>query len=127
MMLKSALAGLLLLAAGTAIAADADQPDANRPRDASIPFANMGSIRNFDAVNDHTIYIEDVHGQWYRATTMGPCIDLPFANAVGFDVRGTGTLDKFSSVIVKDRRCAFESLVESAPPPGARPRNRRKS
>jgi hypothetical protein len=116
-MLKSALAGLLLLTAGTAMAADAD-----RPKDASIPFADMGSIRNFDPVDSHTLYIEDVHGQWYKASLMGPCIDLPFATAVGFDTGGTRTLDRFSSVIVNGNRCAFESLVETATPPGWKPR-----
>jgi len=117
-MLKSALAGLLLLTAGIAMAADTD-----RPKEASIPFADMGSIRNFDPVDSHTLYIEDVHGQWYKASLMGPCIDLPFATAVGFDVGGTRTLDRFSSVIVNGNRCAFESLVETTTPPsGWKPR-----
>src|SRR5438046_406538 len=119
-MLKSALAGLLLLTAGTAIAADTGQP-----KEASIPFADMGSIRNFDPVDSHTLYIEDVHGRWYKASLMGPCIDLPFATAVGFDVGGTRTLDRFSSVIVNGQHCAFESLVETDAPPGAKPRKHR--
>ena len=110
-MLKSVIAGLLLLTAGSAIAADAT-------KEASIPFADMGSIRNFDPVDSHTLYIEDVHGQWYKASLMGPCIDLPFATAVGFDVGGTRTLDRFSSVIVNGNRCAFESLVETDVPKG---------
>lgn len=112
-MLKSALAGLLLMTAGTVMAADTGQP-----KEASIPFADMGSIRNFDPVDSHTLLIEDVHGQWYRASLMGPCIDLPFATAVGFDVGGTRTLDRFSSVIVNGNRCAFESLVATDTPKG---------
>lgn len=114
-MLKSALAALLLVTAGTSIAADGTKEE-------SIPFADMGSIRNFDPVDSHTILIEDVHGQWYKASLMGPCIDLPFANAVGFDVGGTRTLDRFSSVIVDGNRCAFQSLVSTDAPKGARPR-----
>jgi len=113
-MFKSALAGLLLLTAGTAMAADST-------KEASIPFADMGSIRNFDPVDTHTILIEDVHGQWYKASLMGPCIDLPFATAVGFDVGGTRTLDRFSSVIVNGNRCAFQSLVATDTPKGAKP------
>lgn len=110
-MLRSVIAGLLLLTAGTAIAADGT-------KEASIPFADMGSIRNFDPVDSHTLYIEDVHGQWYKASLMGPCIDLPFATAVAFDVGGTRTLDRFSSVIVNGNRCAFASLVETDTPKG---------
>jgi hypothetical protein len=114
-MLKSVLAGLLLLTAGTAMAADGTKEE-------SIPFADMGSIRNFDPVDNHTILIEDVHGKWYKASLMGPCIDLPFATAVAFDVGGTRTLDRFSSVIVDGHRCAFQSLVSTDPPKGAKPR-----
>jgi hypothetical protein len=117
MMLKAALAGLLLLTAGTAMAADTSQA-----KEASIPFADMGSIRNFDPVDSHTLYVEDVHGQWYKASLMGPCIDLPFATAVGFDVGGTRTLDRFSSVIVNGQRCAVESFVATDTPPGWKPR-----
>ena len=112
-MLKSALAGMLLIAAGTAFAADPGQP-----KEASIPFADMGSIDNFDPVDEYTLYVQDVHQRWYKATLLGPCNDLPFATAVGFDVRGTHTLDRFSSVIVNGRSCAFKSFVESGPPPG---------
>jgi hypothetical protein len=114
-MIKSILAGLLLLTAGTAMAADTDQP-----KEASIPFADMGSIDNFDPVDEYTIYVQDVHQRWYKASLMGPCIDLPFADAVRFDVRGTQTLDRFSSVIVKGQSCAFKSFVESGPPPGTK-------
>jgi hypothetical protein len=115
-MLKSALAGLLLLTAATAIAADTDGP-----KEASIPFADMGSIDNFDPVDEYTIYVQDIHQRWYKASLMGPCIDLPFATAVRFDVRGTQTLDRFSSVIVKGQSCPFKSFVESGPPPGSKP------
>src|SRR5665213_1862860 len=104
-MFKSALAALLLLTAGAAMAADTNPP----PKEASIPFADMGSIDNFDPVDEHTIYVQDVHQRWYKASLMGPCIDLPFANAVRFDVRGTQTLDRFSSVIVNGQSCPFQS------------------
>ena len=116
-MFKSALAGLLLIAAGPAFAASQDQP-----KEASIPFADMGSIDNFDPVDEYTIYVQDVHQRWYKASLIGPCTDLPFATAVAFDVRGTQTLDQFSSVIVNGRSCAFKSFVESGPPPGSKPR-----
>lgn len=87
------------------------------PVEASIPFVNHGSIRNWRADGRDGVFIQDVSGKWYRATLMGSCIDLPFAEAVGFDAGAVGRLDKFSSVIVRGQRCPFASLVASSPPP----------
>src|ERR1700761_7234498 len=115
-MFKPLIAGLLLIASGTAMAATSDQPD--QPKEASIYFADMGSIDNFEAPDEYTLYVQDVRQRWYKASLLGPCMDLPFATAVRFDVRGTHTLDRFSSVIVNGRDCAFKSFVESDPPPG---------
>lgn len=97
-----------------ALEAEAQQPAA--PVEASIPFANQGSISNWRADGRDAIFIQDVSGDWYRATLMGNCSDLPFAETVGFDAGTMGRLDKFSSVIVRGQRCAFTSFVASAPP-----------
>ena len=85
--------------------------------EASIPFVNHRSIRNWRADGRNAVFIQDVSGQWYRATLMAGCSDLPFAETVGFDAGATGRLDKFSSVIVRGQRCPFTSLVASAAPP----------
>lgn len=86
-------------------------------KQASIPFVNHGGVRNFSAAGDETLYIEDQHRRWYRADLMGYCPDLSFAQAIGFSTRGPDTLDRFGTLIVRGRRCAIKSLVESGPPP----------
>lgn len=86
-------------------------------KQASIPFVNHGGIRNFDAVDQDTLYIEDQHRHWYRAELMGYCPDLGFAQTIGFETRGPDTLDRFGTLIVRGQRCPLKSLVESGPPP----------
>lgn len=86
-------------------------------KDASIPFVNSGSIWDWSADGDSAIYIQDIHRQWYHATLMGPCIDLPFAQRVGFETRGIDTLDKFGAIVVRHQRCAIQTMVKSDPPP----------
>ena len=85
--------------------------------EARIPFVSMGSIRNWRADSDHTLYVQDQRRNWYRANLVGPCNDLAFAERIGFETRGTNQLDRFAAVIVGGQRCAFNSFVTSAPPP----------
>ncbi|ARS27845.1 hypothetical protein KC8_11150 [Sphingomonas sp. KC8] len=85
--------------------------------EASIPFVSAGSIRDFRVVDRDTLYVQDIQRNWYRAELMAPCTDLPFAETIGFDVRGTNRFDRFSSVLVRGQHCPLKSLVVSAPPP----------
>jgi hypothetical protein len=85
--------------------------------EASIPFADSIGIYNFQADGYEAIWIQDQHRRWYHAKLMGRCVDLPFAQDVGFDPGGTSTLDKFGSIIVGHDRCQIQSLVTSGPPP----------
>ncbi|MCF8709029.1 DUF6491 family protein [Rhizorhapis sp. SPR117] len=84
---------------------------------ASIPFVNSGSIRDWSADGSEALYIQDIHGQWYHARLMGYCPDLPFVETIGFETRGIDTLDHFGTVIVRGQRCAIQNMVESDPPP----------
>lgn len=86
-------------------------------KDASIPFVNSGSIRDWRADGNEALYVQDVHGRWYHARLMGPCHDLPYAERIGIETRGIDTLDKFGSVIVRGQRCHIQSLVRSEAPP----------
>jgi hypothetical protein len=110
-------AGLLasLVVSSLAGAATPTTPTA----EASIPFINLRSIRDWQADKREGIWIQDTRKQWYYAKLMGPCVGLDFALSVGFDTRGSGTLDRFSTVIVPDEdRCPIRSLARSdAPPP----------
>ena len=105
------VAGLSGLSSTPAIAAPA------MGKEASIPFVNSGSIRDFRVVDRDTLYVQDVHNTWYRAELMVNCTDLPFAETIGFDVRGTNRFDKFSSIRVRGQNCPLKSLVVSDPPP----------
>lgn len=75
-------------------------------------------IRNWTAPNDHTLIIEGVDGQQYRAQTLGPCFGLDFASRLGFANRGGfQQIDRFSSVVLPDgTRCSFQSFDKVVSP-----------
>ncbi|ARR52881.1 hypothetical protein HY78_05180 [Rhizorhabdus wittichii DC-6] len=106
-----ALAGALLTGAAMADAA------AKGPPEASIPFANHGSIDNWQADGRDALYVQGPGRQWYHARLMAPCQDLPFANAIGFETRGTSDFDRFSTIVVRGQRCPVQSVVKSGAPP----------
>src|SRR3546814_21018186 len=72
--------------------------------EASIPFVNHGGIRDWRDSGRDAIYVQDQHRQWYRGTFIGPCTDLPFTEAIGFETRGPDTFDRFGSHIVRGER-----------------------
>jgi Family of unknown function (DUF6491) len=113
--------GLLLavaaLSAGSSLASAADDP---APPDApavevQIPFAN-NNIWNWQVIDDKTVLIQDQSRRWYKATLFGNCINLSFANKIGFDASPGGTFDKFSALRVQGQRCPLSSLVKTDPP-----------
>jgi Family of unknown function (DUF6491) len=84
---------------------------------ASIAFANQGGIYDWAADGDHGIYIESLDRKWYYAKLFAPCIDLPFAQRVGFVTEpGSGDFDKFSSILVRGQECHVVSFTRSQPP-----------
>lgn len=104
----------LTATAGIGVAAAASSPAAN----ISIPFANHGGIRNWEADRDQGLWVQDSRRNWYYAKLMGPCIGLDFALSIGFDTRPMGTLDRFSSIVVpREGRCAIQSFAPSEGPP----------
>jgi hypothetical protein len=109
--LPFAITGALLSGAAVAL------PPTPAPQEASIAFADHGSIQTWQADSDQAVYVQGDNHQWYHATLMGPCLDLRFAEAIGFETRGTGNFDRFSTLIVRGQRCQVQSVVKSAPPP----------
>lgn len=92
-----------------------------RQPEASIPFVNHGGIWNWAAQGDDTIYFQDVHRQWYKATLFAPSPDLPFAFGLRLDTGPMNTLDKWSAVYIDGQRYPFQSFVKvDGPPQGAR-------
>lgn len=87
---------------------------------ASIPFAQFGSITDWRADGDRGLYIRGSGNQWYYATLMSKCNGINFTDTIGFDSEPAGNLDKFSSIRVDGQTCQFTSLVKSDPPKGER-------
>jgi Family of unknown function (DUF6491) len=83
---------------------------------ASIPFANHGGIWDWRVINDRTVLIQSANRQWYKATLFSPCINLPFAQRVGFESNPDGSFDKFSAIKLRHQTCPLISLVKSDPP-----------
>ena len=117
------LGGSLSIAALCVSAADDPVPPAagapSAPaaaREAQIPFADK-TIWNWQVVNDTTLLIQDRGRKWYKATLLGHCINLSFAEKLGFESNSSGAFDKFSSIRVGGERCPLISLVETTAPP----------
>ncbi|MFN3450874.1 MAG: DUF6491 family protein [Sphingorhabdus sp.] len=81
-----------------------------------INFPNQGAIRNFEADGNEGIWLEDRQRRWYYAELLGGCQELNFAQAIGFDTRGSATFDKFSTLIVAGDKCQVASLVTANKP-----------
>ncbi len=115
------LAGALL-ASGCAAT---ERPPARAGEQASIPFLNHGGVYNWTADGNEALYIEDDFHRWYHATLFGPCSRLPFSETIGFETRGSDTLDNFGTVVVHGERCPIRTFVNSAPPPKEMKRHKR--
>ena len=112
----AALAALLPLAACTA----AGPPGTGRAaptEQASIPFVEFGNI--FDWRDDGTrgVYIESDSMHWYYATFMYPCINLPFAETIGFKTTPPLPMDKFDGILVHHEYCPFATFSRVPGPP----------
>jgi hypothetical protein len=84
----------------------------------SIPFANRGGIRDWQADKDRGLWVQDVHGKWFYASLMGPCTGLDFAQTIAFDTRPMGNFDRWSAIIVpRHGRCVVQTFAPSGAPP----------
>lgn len=112
--MRTFLLPLLAVAAAAPALASPRAPD----EQVSIPFANHArSIRTFEATDDSTLYLQDRLGRWYRAELGGVCLNLSWAQAIGYDTRGGLTLDRFSTILFEGQRCPIVSLTRSGGPP----------
>jgi hypothetical protein len=88
----------------------------------SIPFADIGNIRDWHAESADELYIEAMNRQWYRATFWAPCHSLPFAIGIAFVTEPNGSLNAYSSVLVDGERCWFRSFERAEAPQRERAR-----
>jgi len=121
MNIKLLIAPVLALGLATAPAlAASEQQQAEAREEARIPFVNNGGIRDWRADDSDTLYVQDRHRQWYKATLMHRAIGLPFVQAIGFETRGINSFDRFSSIVVEGQRIPVQSLVRVDAPPSKR-------
>ena len=105
----------LLILSGSAVSAETQAPPAGKP--ASIPFIDIQGLNDFRPDGDNAVYLQDRSWKWYRATLMAPCTALSFATTIAVKTRGSGSLDKFGSLLVEGQDCRIEELLTSGPPP----------
>jgi hypothetical protein len=114
--MKTLLLPILAAAlAAPAFAAPPPHTEAVRSEEVRIPFPRF-RLRDFRADSRDVVFLEDRNRNWYRAQVMGPCLDLPFAQAIGIDTRGSASFDRFSAIVVGGERCQLVSLTRSGKP-----------
>lgn len=114
--LATALAATAFVMTGGVHAAE-QAVQAETAAETSIPFVDMGGIRDWQAIDDSSLYVQDSRRAWYLAKLLAPCTDLTFATTIGFETKGVNRLDKFGAVVVNGQRCSLSSFVASGPPP----------
>jgi hypothetical protein len=79
--------------------------------DVRVPFADT-RIRDYEVGRDDSLLLRAGPNRWYRATIWEPCAsDLRWAfDRIYLETHPSGTLDKFSSVVVRGRRCSLRTL-----------------
>ncbi len=112
------IASLVALGLAGAPALAGEPVAAPAAKEARIPFVNHGGIRDWHFADRQTIYVQDSHRDWYKATLMTPVIGWRGEWAVGFETGGINTFDRFSTVVVDGWRHPVQSLVriEGTPP-----------
>jgi hypothetical protein len=97
--------------------ASAAQEGKEVPR-AEISFADSGGIWNWTTgEDDRTVYFQDRHRQWFKATLFMQAFDLPFTTAIRIDSGATNTLDKWGAIYVGRERYPFQSFEKVDGPP----------
>lgn len=115
----TALSLAALAAMGSAPAAAQPATDARAAelgREARIPFADHGGIRDWHAESSDVLLIEARGGRWYRAELMGHCLDLRFSTALGFETNHDGSFDRFSTIHTRNDTCHVRSLTQIPEP-----------
>lgn len=107
--------------AAPAFASHSEHRAAAKAEEVSIPLPGF-RIRNFRAEERDVVYLEDQRRNWYRAELIGPCHELPFAQAIGIDTRGSSSFDRFGAIIVGRDRCPLLSMTRSEKPQKAKKR-----
>ena len=84
---------------------------------ARVPFANHGGINDWRELDDRTVLIQDINGQWYKASLMTPCIGLPSCSASDIESNPDGSFDELGAIKLRHQTCPLASLVKTGAPP----------
>jgi hypothetical protein len=84
-----------------------------KQRPVSLPRSYGGSrTRDWQALDNRSIVLEDVNHKKYKATFMGPCPGIRSTAVIALSNRGPVELDQFTTVILPDGlRCPIKELV----------------
>jgi hypothetical protein len=82
----------------------------------SIAFVDRGAIRSWRALDSDSLYLEDSHRQWYKATFWSRCAPLRYTSFLRLNPDDFGRLDRFGSITVNGETCNFRSLELSEDP-----------
>lgn len=96
---------------------------------ADIPFANArNGIRTFTPEDrGYGVYLEDNQRNWYYASFIARCTELPFAFGFGIQTFGrSSALSRGDTIIAGAEACRIHDIVRSGPPP-EKPRKARKA
>jgi len=110
--MKAAVFALAAIAASPAVLAESPL----QSRETAIPHAAR-DIQDWKVDGNRALYIRSLNGKWYHARTANVCSRLATANALGFETRGGGELDKFGAIIAQGWRCPLISVTLSDGPP----------
>ncbi|MDB5396652.1 MAG: hypothetical protein JWM91_4158 [Rhodospirillales bacterium] len=111
----------LALAAASILGGCATQNQGAPSNSASIPFVEFGNINDWRAEGTSGIYIQSDDRHWYHATFTAPCIDLPYAERIGFRTTPPLPMDKFDAILVRGQPCYFKTFKEVPGPPSNNP------
>ena len=100
--MKKAVLFMSLAMLGLAGSPASAAQEAKAPPRAAISFANSGGIWNWtQGDDDRTVYFQDRHRQWFKATLFVMAFDLSYTNTIGIDGGATNTLDKWGAIYVR--------------------------
>lgn len=79
--------------------------------DARLPFAD-NRVSGYQVARDDSLIIRAGPNRWYRATLWESCArELRWAyDRIWLEMRPGGALDRFTTVVVRGRRCPIQTL-----------------
>lgn len=122
-MLRTSLLSAAVLLSLAGCAGQGQKAQSATRAEAGIPFTEMNNIYDWRADGSAGIYIQTDRHDWYHATFMAPCNNLPFTEHVDIHSTPGLSLSKFDSIEVRGEDCYFRTMeqVPGPPAPASKP------